>query len=664
MALINADKNPANFFKRFFEISLYKQMWLAIIVLMLLTFMTSFFVNLSANKFYLNQQLQSKNIDNATSLALSMSQMDKDIVMLELMIAAQFDAGHYQLIRLVGDDKQVLAERANPRAKPDVPKWFLALVDLKINPGVAFVQDAWKPFGSIILETDVSLAYESLWDNSKKLLIVSLLMGLLSGVIGSLILTFLLRPLKTSINLAEAIGERRFITAPVPKTLEFKQLVMSMNRLSERTKVMLLTESAQLEKLRLQATKDIVSDLLNRDTFIKHVETKIEDEDSFETGVLVVVRLNYLNNIDQRLGHEKTDGLIKRLGDALNVLCSDHQRLLAGRLSGSDFAVFSSDSVDCYIFAHLVNNYLSQELEKLVDTNELSIDLISLTAIANQIGQQQSLQAVLAHTEQMLLQANKLPSVEVYLKSVDEQSSANTYDEDTWHTLLSQSISNKKLKLAAFPVVDFSGKLLHFASPARLKFDNSDRWLTAGEFITRVERLNLIEPLDLLVVDVALNNIISEGKSLSIHIAARNMQKTEFVESLLALIKRHKEVAHLLNIEVVEQAVYQQPQAFRLFCEKLKKLGCKIGIKDMGRHVSMLSELQDLGLDYIKISASLTKEIDQNKENQVFLIKFCMLASALGITTLAENVQTEREITTLQHCGFQGFTGSLAKISI
>ena len=75
--------------------SLVKQLWLAIVLVMSVAFGGSLVVSVMSARHYLEQQLQVKNIDNATSLALSMAHMDKDPVTVELQIAAQFDMGHY-----------------------------------------------------------------------------------------------------------------------------------------------------------------------------------------------------------------------------------------------------------------------------------------------------------------------------------------------------------------------------------------------------------------------------------------------------------------------------------------------------------------------------------------------------------------------------------------
>lgn len=92
--------------------SLIKQLWIAIIALLLLSFIGSLAISITTSRDYIEQEVRIKNADNATALALSMSQLDKDLVTLELLIAAQFDTGYYRRITLRDTDDSVLIERS------------------------------------------------------------------------------------------------------------------------------------------------------------------------------------------------------------------------------------------------------------------------------------------------------------------------------------------------------------------------------------------------------------------------------------------------------------------------------------------------------------------------------------------------------------------------
>ncbi len=118
--------------------SLYKQLWLSIIAMMTFAFIGSFVVSNISAKAYLEQQLHLKNIDNANSLALSLSSTQSDDpVMLELFIAAQYDSGHYQFIRLEDPQGQVLIEKHDSRLIQEAPAWLMAMFPISAEPGVA-----------------------------------------------------------------------------------------------------------------------------------------------------------------------------------------------------------------------------------------------------------------------------------------------------------------------------------------------------------------------------------------------------------------------------------------------------------------------------------------------------------------------------------------------
>ena len=80
--------------------SLHKKLWLAILVLLVLVFAGTFLISTQFAKSYLQQQLSTKNADNAAVLALALSEQDADEARMEQTISAQFDNAAYKLIEL------------------------------------------------------------------------------------------------------------------------------------------------------------------------------------------------------------------------------------------------------------------------------------------------------------------------------------------------------------------------------------------------------------------------------------------------------------------------------------------------------------------------------------------------------------------------------------
>lgn len=637
--------------------SLIKQLWIAIIILMALAFGGSFIASTITAKNYLQQQLQMKNIDNAATLALSLSQMEKDPVKIELILSAQFDTGHYQYIALKDPAGQVISERSTNEAQSKVPQWFKQLVPLDVEPGIAQVQNGWLQYGTLRLESHAGFAYRELWNATLLMLLWSLLMIAVSGILGTITLRRILRPLNDIVNQAEAIGDRRFITIEEPHTLEFKTLVAAMNRLATRIKHMLSEESRRLEQLRLEANYDLVTGLMNHDYFINRAEAYIANEESFNGSLLVITRIAELAQIDRTLGRKETDALLKRLGESLMGFCGNSTAAMAGRLNGTDLAVFSGYPGDGFALASQIKGILATAASLQPPHSDLSLPtVVSRIDGINKIESFEKLMES-AITEIGVGNAN-LPYV---LDEGDIEKRQNK-DENEWLKLLVAALDSRSLKLAHYPVTNAGGQLIHYESPVRLQLAPDEPWLAAGEFLPWAIRLDLITRVDNLVAELAFDALRDQKHAIGLNVSTRAMCNPDYVNHLSRLLQDNIAYADRLWLEVPEQGVFEHLREFREFTTRLKPLGCKIGIEHVGAHVARLGELHDLGLDYIKIDASVIRGIDRNPGNKAFLRGLCLIAHTIGWMAIAEGVQNEEELNSLPELGIDAMTGPGVKI--
>ncbi len=187
--------------------SLIKQLWLTIAVLLLLAFVGSLLIGVTSSRHYIEQEVQIKNNDNANALALSMSQIEKDPVILELLLAAQFDTGHYRRIALYDPQGEIIDERTAGEHIDDVPGWFVNLVRFEVPPGRAVVQDGWQQYGTLELASQHSFAYRSLWRSTLELAGWFAIAGAISLLLAAWIVRTIRRPLRDVVSQAQAIGQ-------------------------------------------------------------------------------------------------------------------------------------------------------------------------------------------------------------------------------------------------------------------------------------------------------------------------------------------------------------------------------------------------------------------------------------------------------------------------
>lgn len=635
--------------------SLFRQLWLAIISLMVFIFIGSFLVSVFSARSYLEQQLSLKNIDNAESLALSISQQpNRDPVAVALVIAAQFDTGHYQLIRLVDPERRVIVEKQYTAADHDAPAWFVRLFPLHASDGIAQVQDGWRQLGTLTVISHARFAYRELWQGALKLSAWFLAAGLIAGIVGSFVIRFIVHPLNQVVGQAQAISDRRFITLTEPRTLELKSVVRAMNEMVARLKQFLAEEALRLDALRRAANHDPVTGLANRALLMNQFQDALTREDASPFGAFLLVRLSALDEINRQIGHHAADELLQRVAAILTVVGHQHHESIAARLKGADFALLIPGTSDLAALATTTTQALLQSLQK--DWPTLS-EYFHLGAVAYQSGEK--LGVILATADQMLATAES-KGVNAWHAST-ETPVPRIHSAETWYSLLNSMLAKQRVKLAFFPVLTIHDQVWHQEGFIRLQADNSDTWLVAGDFMPMAVRHKLTATLDLVIVEHALETLHSISGDIAINLCAETMTDWGFRNNLIHLLNRHSALCKRLHVEATEYGALRQIEAFRDLSRLLKGYGCRVGIDHAGPQLSHWPQFADLGLDYLKIDYGFIRGIDQAPQNQAFLNGLCKMAHSMGIKVIAEGVQNELELACLPEMGFDGVTGPAVK---
>ena len=637
--------------------TLNRQLWLAIVLTLILAFAGTFAVSTWSAKSYMEQQLRVKNLDNATSLALSMSQMPKDMVTLELLLAAQFDAGHYRLIRLLDPQGEVLIERSSliSSTQGGAPGWFVSLFPIEVPPGIAQIQDGWRQFGTLQLNSHDRFAYASLWQGTRKLLFWFLAVALISGLLGSLLLRAILKPLARVVDQAEAIGERQFVVTQEPVTVEFRRLVRAMNTLSGRVREMLLTESSRVEVLLRQAQSDAVTGLVAREPFMHQLDSALDQDTKRATGVLAILRLDILEKLNRQIGHAETDEMLGHLGERLNRFSAQRSsRWSAGRIAGIDIALLAPGETDVEATAQLFVAEVSQ-----VIASRYAGDL-TLPIGVSSFRPGETRAQLLSRVDSAVTESQQ--TGRLVIKDADSVADASLpTDLSGWRKLLQNALQAESLTLNPFPVVSASGELLHQQCPARLRI--GEQSLQAGYFIAWVARLGWSVRLDRLVIEAALQRIEKTGVSVAINLSTEAICDATFIEELVARLAQQPDIAARLCVDIAEHGALHHLAEFRSFCIALKPFRCGVGLKHAGPGFARIADMHDLGLHYLKLDASLSRTIESNADNQSFIRSVCTLVHSVGLHTIAEGVTSEQQRICLMSLGVDGMTGPAIRLS-
>ena len=632
--------------------SLYKQLWAAIIVLLTSLLFVSIVITTLSARDYLSEQLSLKNTDDANNLALFLEQRGTDSDLLKLTVAAKFDTGYYELIELVNPEGKTVIRKATDGVVANAPGWFISLLTINAETGIANVQVGWQQIGTLTLRSQSRFAYEELWESTYLLTGLFLLTALLAGVASNILLKRILNPLDSVVEQAKSIGERRFITnTDEPRTLEVQQLVKAMNDLSARVKSMLAQEARRLQNLQRESHIDKITGLYNREPFLRTLESALQSNDDRSSGSLCIVRVTNLINLNREFGRKATDTLLRDMGGVLNRIVVQQSGWSAARLNGSDFAVIAPRLLDASTLGNDVQNAMSAVLK---DHN--TEDEVQLPGGTTEYHLDDSVSALLSRLDGVLIASEREGSssiaqaypADIPMRPMHEQA-------EQWRGVLRRAIANREFSLAKFPVVNQNNALVHYEAPVRLQVNN-ETW-SAGQFLPWVHRVELASELDKQVFELALEEIEKTGDPTAINLSVAAIADSSFITWAEESMKKRSSAITGLSIEIPESVAFRFPENFKRLTARIKDYGGQVGIEHIGHQLAKLGTLHDVGLDYLKVDASFVRNVNDNPGNQTVLRTLCTVGHTIGVQVIAEGVQNQQEWTTLKELGIDGATG-------
>jgi EAL domain-containing protein (putative c-di-GMP-specific phosphodiesterase class I)/GGDEF domain-containing protein len=635
--------------------SLIRQIWLLLAVTLFMAFAGSFGVWMASSRGYLETQLRLKNADNAQSLALSLSQQRGDLALMDLAVSAQFDTGFYKSIRLKDSSGKVMFshDAGDALGVARAPAWFVHLLPIQSEPGIAQVTDGWRALGSVEVVSHSSFAHDQLWQGSLKTASWLALLGALAAAVAAVGVRRIREPLDATVNQAQALMERRFITVEEPNVPELARLSQAMNMVVTRLKSLFDEQAGQVEQLRQQAHCDALTGLSHRSHFMGQLQTTLVSDDGPTSGEVWLIRVSDLGGVNRTLGHRQTDLLLQRLGKSIREVTQGIPGALIGRLNGGDFAVSLSDGL-----ASLPQpEYMGDTLKRL-----FAEEGVHAFAVIGAVRWQRGVEIgqILATADSALARAETKGGFTVELSQVSAGEKA-VMGQDQWRDRLSQTLTQQRALLVSFPVVDPAGALVHHECPMRLQLEVDGPYETAAHWLPMAVRCGLIAQLDALAVELALTAILKDGAERGVNLSPASLTDSNFVPRLRAQLLASPVAARKLWLEVAEAAALDHFALVRELCKQLKPLGVRVGLEHAGERLTHIEFLFEAGLDYVKLDASVVQGVAQDAARRAFVSGTTTMLHSLGLAVYAEGVSDQDDLQALWPCGVDGVTGPAVK---
>ena len=204
---------------------------------------------------------------------------------------------------------------------------------------------------------------------------------------------------------------------------------------------------------------------------------------------------------------------------------------------------------------------------------------------------------------------------------------------------------------------------------ALLRWQHPVRGLVSpAEFIPAAEETGLILPLGRWVLETACAQLVTWSSrpatadlNLAVNVSARQFRQPDFVTQVVEVLERTGANARKLKLELTESMLVDNVDEIIAKMSALRALGVAIALDDFGIGYSSLSYLKRLPLDQLKIDQSFVRDLLTDPTDAAIVLTIVALAQSLGLSVVAEGVETEpqREFLASHGCGaYQGYLHS------
>lgn len=632
--------------------SLIRQIWMLLLGVVLLALAGSLTVVVVSERDTLQTQLRLKNNDNAQALALALSQQHGDLSLMELLLSAQFDTGYYSRISFARGTGEVAFERRGDSAPAHAPRWFVMLLPIESPPGAGQVSDGWRAIGTVQLVSHVSYAHDELWRSAVRSTLWMLLVGAAAGVLGTFAVRGIRRPLEATVEQANALVEGRYVTVREPKVPELRRLTSAMNGMVRRLRALFDAQSAQLELLQRQAHCDPMTGLPHRTHFMERLGAALQREDGIGGGGLVLVRLADLNRLNLQLGRESTDRALMLIAQAMQTYPERVGNCFVGRLNGSDFALCLPAPGMTAETAESLAAALKAALSGMGSAVCVHIGAVELH-------HDHEMATLLASADMALARAENRGAFAVEIVTGDDAGMA-ARGERTWRTQVIDALAGGRTQLMAFPVLDRHAQLVHLECPLRLRLLPDGPLEPAARWLPLATRSRLMASVDGHALSLALKQISLDGRPRGINIASSSLGDGGFAAHVRHVVADAPQLAAKLWLEVDESVALAHFEQVQEFARLMRPLGVRVGLEHAGQRLHQIERLYELGLDYVKLDASVCRGVSRSDAARDFIKSTATLLHALSISAQAEGVVEDTDAQVLFACGIDAVTGPWA----
>lgn len=407
---------------------------------------------------------------------------------------------------------------------------------------------------------------------------------------------------------------------------------------------------AELERL---AHYDPLTDLPNRTLFHHQLQHDLDRALRYDRQLAVLILdLDGFKTVNDSLGHPVGDRLLQQAAERFK--CCLRVEDTVSRLGGDEFAVILSDlgqDTDAIAVVKKILQALQEPFD--LDGNAALVTASIGIAIAPTDGRTSEELVRNADTAMYGAKEGGRNSYRFYQAEMTRKAQ----DRLTRERALRRALEEREFELWYQPKLDLrSGRVS--GAEALLRWKDPQRgMISPAEFIPLAERTALIIPIGELVLDTVCAQISQwrgnglETGRIAINVAALQIERSDYVNTLACALARHGLPPEVLEVEVTESLIMENPEHARQVIHAIQDLGVTTAVDDFGTGYSSLAYLKVLPINNLKVDRAFVSDLPYD-ENDVAITKAIVgLGQTLGFEITAEGIETAEQLEFLRSIG-------------
>jgi diguanylate cyclase (GGDEF)-like protein len=403
------------------------------------------------------------------------------------------------------------------------------------------------------------------------------------------------------------------------------------------------------DELHHQALHDALTGLPNRALVLDRIEQMlVRDRRHHTTGAVLFLDLDDFKNVNDTLGHGTGDRLLVAAAERLTSVLRDADTI--GRMGGDEFVVLV-DGTSLEVAPELVAERL---LEVMRQPFELDTDALPLSvnvSIGIAAGDRERAADLLRDADVALYQAKTAGKnrYEIFDPQVQTSISRRTEFESD----LRAALNHNQYRLVYQPIYNLDDLTL-VGVEALLRWDHPTRGqISPDEFIPILEQTGQIREVGRWVLQHACQQMAdwhARGDTLnvSVNVSGRQLDDYSIITDIHDALQASGLPASALIIEITETALMRNVEDTARRLRAIKDLGVAIAVDDFGTGYSSLAYLRQFPVDSLKIDRMFTNAVTTSPESKALIATLVQLGKDLGLSTLAEGVETTHELDALR----------------